>query len=79
MRKEYCFMKNNKVCPKCQSSNIVRFDGFHGAYGSGNYVQTSFSSYVIVHRYICCDCGFAEEWIDKEDIEKVANSKKAKR
>ena len=72
-------MKNNKVCPKCQSSNIVRFDGFHGAYGSGNYVQTSFSSYVIVHRYICCDCGFAEEWIDKEDIENVANSKKAKR
>ena len=29
-------MKNTKVCPKCQSTDIVRFDGNVGAYGSGN-------------------------------------------
>ena len=72
-------MKIKKVCPKCQSTNIVRIDGFRGAYGAGNYLQTSFTSSVIVHKYICCHCGFVEEWIDKEDIEKVANSKRAKR
>jgi ribosomal protein S27AE len=72
-------MKNKKICPKCQSSSIVRVDGFRGVYGSGNYIMTSFSSAVIVNRYICCSCGYTEEWIDEEDIETVLKSSKAKR
>lgn len=74
-------MKNSKICPKCNSSNIVRINGSSGAYGSGNNVMlgsTIFSA-VNVNRYICCECGYAEEWIDKEELEKVANSKKAQR
>lgn len=74
-------MKDSKTCPKCRSANIVRIDGYTGAYGSGNNVmvgKTVFSS-VNVNRYICCTCGFTEEWIDKADIEKIVNSKKAKR
>ena len=42
-------MKNSRICPKCNSNNIVRIDGY------------------------------TEEWIDKEDIGKIVNSKKAKR
>ena len=74
-------MKNTKTCPKCHSVNIVRFDGFAGAYGSGNNIMTGISifSAVNVNRYICCNCGFTEEWIDKDDIEKVKNSRKSKR
>lgn len=74
-------MKNANVCPKCRSGNIVRIDGYAGAYGTGNNVMTgkSIFSAVNVNRYVCCDCGFTEEWIDKADLEKVANSKKAKR
>lgn len=74
-------MKNNKICPKCQSANIVRIDGYSGPYGTGNNVMTGMSifSAVNLNRYICCNCGFTEEWIDKGDIEKIANSKKAKR
>ena len=74
-------MKNSKVCPKCQSTNIIRIDGYAGANGAGNNVMIGMSifSAVKVNRYICCNCGFTEEWIDKEDIEKIANSKKAKR
>ena len=74
-------MKNTRVCSKCQSSNIVRIDGYSGAYGSGNNVMTGITVFsgVPVNRYICCDCGFTEEWIDKCDIEKIANSKKDKR
>ena len=74
-------MKNTKICPKCQSTNIIRIDGYSGAYGSGNNVMTgrTIFSAINVNRYICCSCGFTEEWIDKEDIDKVANSKKAKR
>ena len=74
-------MKNTKMCPKCQSTNIIRIDGYSGAYGSGNNVMTGSTifSAVNVNRYICCSCGFTEEWIDKEDIEKIATSKKVKR
>ena len=58
-----------------------RIDGYSGAYGSGNNVMTgrTIFSAINVNRYICCSCGFIEEWIDKEDIDKVENSKKAKR
>ena len=71
-------MKDTKMCPKCKSIRVVRIDGYHGAYGSGNYVETSFFSSVKVNRYICCNCGFTEEWIDKEDIQKIVNSKKVR-
>ena len=26
---------------------------------------------VLVHRYVCCACGYSEEWIDKEDIPRL--------
>ena len=73
-------MKTTKTYPKCESSNISRIDGYSGAYGSGNNVMTGSTifSAVNVNRYICCNCGFTEEQIDKEDIEKISNSKKAK-
>lgn len=74
-------MKNTRTCPKCSSSDILRFDGYTGAYGSGNNMMTGNTvfSTVNVNRYVCCECGYTEEWIDKEDIEKVKKSKKAKR
>ena len=74
-------MKNTNVCPKCQGTDIVRFDGYTGAYGTGNNVMTGKTvfSTVNVNRYICCQCGYTEEWIDKEDIEKITSSKRAKR
>lgn len=73
-------MKNVGKCPKCGEADIVRIDGSTGIYGVGNNIAlggTIFST-VNVNRYICCACGFTEEWIDKEDIEKVKKSKKAK-
>ncbi|MBQ9117353.1 MAG: hypothetical protein IJY04_10040, partial [Clostridia bacterium] len=61
-------------------ANIVRIDGYAGAYGPGNNVMvgSSIFSAVKVNRYICCTCGFTEEWIDTEELEKVEKSKKAK-
>ena len=63
-------MKHSKICPKCGSHEILRIKGQNGAYGAGNNIpagMTIFSS-VLVHRYLCCQCGYSEEWIDKEDI-----------
>lgn len=74
-------MKMTNQCPKCSGTNIVRIDGYTGAYGAGNNVMVGMTiiSAVNVNRYICCDCGFTEEWIDKSDLETVKKSKKAKR
>ncbi len=66
-------MKNKRICPKCNSSDILLVPGKAGAYGSGNNIQTGMTifSAVLVHRYVCCSCGYSEEWIDKEDIQKL--------
>ena len=63
-------MKISSKCPKCDGKKIIRIDGYSGPYGSGNNIKvglTIFSS-VNVNRYICCECGYSEEWIDPEDI-----------
>ena len=74
-------MKITKTCPKCHSDDIVRIDGYTGPYGSGNNIMTGITVFsgVDVNRYICCSCGYTEEWIDNEDIKKIKNSRKAKR
>lgn len=73
-------MKNNKQCPKCNSSDIKRVKGSSRGYGAGNNIITGATifSAVNVNRYICCNCGFCEEWIDKEDIPKIKNSSNPK-
>ncbi|VYU30152.1 hypothetical protein [Clostridium tertium] len=66
-------MKNNKVCPKCSSNKILRIEGTTGVYGVGNNIPAGFlKGTVNVSRYLCCNCGFIEEWVeDKSDIEKL--------
>ena len=67
-------MRNTKPCPKCNSTDILKIPGLAGGYGSGNNIPTGMSifSAVKVTRYLCCECGYSEEWIDnKEDIEKL--------
>lgn len=80
-KEEETVMKNTKICSKCGSNDIVRMDGHVGPGGAGNNVilgKTVFSA-INVNRYICCNCGFVEEWIDKRDIEELKKSKKIKR
>lgn len=66
-------VKQRHVCPKCGSSDILRIPGSVGAYGVGNNIQVGFSNFsaVPVQRYLCCGCGYSEEWIDREDIPKL--------
>ncbi|MCI8917355.1 MAG: hypothetical protein HFH29_01035 [Eubacterium sp.] len=72
-------MKNSKKCPKCSSLDIIIVDGYTGAYGSGNNIITGYSIFsgVGIDRYICCSCGFTEEWIAVDQIEKIRKSKKS--
>lgn len=66
-------MKNTGLCPKCGSKDLLLVPGKAGAYGSGNNIMTGYSifSAVLVNRYVCCTCGFTEEWVDLEDIPKL--------
>lgn len=66
-------MKTTGRCPKCSGTDILRMPGKAGAYGSGNNIITGMTvfSAVPVHRYVCCSCGFSEEWIDQNDLQKL--------
>ena len=70
-------MKIRNTCPKCNSSDIKRVEGSIRGYGAGNNILTGLTIFnaVKVNRYICMNCGFTEEWIDKEDLEKIKNCK----
>ena len=66
-------MKTTGSCPKCSGTDILRVPGKAGAYGSGNNIITGMTVFlaVPVHRYVCCSCGFSEEWIDQNDLQKL--------
>ena len=66
-------MKRTHICPKCGGTDILRIEGKAGAYGTGNNIMTGMTifSAVLVHRYLCCNCGYSEEWIDQKDIPKL--------
>lgn len=61
-------MKNTHTCPKCKGTDIVRVGGGHEPHDNRIQVGWSIFSSVPVHRYVCCDCGFSEEWIDQEGL-----------
>ncbi len=66
-------MKNTNSCPKCQSRDIMIIPGRVASNGVGNAIQTGITvlSVALVNRYVCCSCGYSEEWIKKEDIAKL--------
>jgi len=76
-------MKNTKTCPKCGGNNIVliKNDGRPDATKGNNLMcgSTTLTNMILVERYICCDCGYTEEWVDKRDIETLLKSKKIKK
>lgn len=64
-------MKMTKICPKCQNTDILLIEGTVGAYGIGNNIPASAFRYAKVNRYLCTRCGYSEEWINREDIERL--------
>lgn len=72
-------MNNKKICPKCGSDDIIRFDGSTDNLYSSIMPGTTIFSAVPFDRFVCCNCGFIEHWVRKGDIEKLRKSKKAKK
>jgi len=69
-----------KLCALISIVLTVLFDGYSDPNGHGNCLMTGATifSAVGVNRYICCHCGYTEEWIDREELKKIKSSKKAK-
>lgn len=62
-------MKNSKCCPKCNSNNVVRVPDNPNRHASGNNIYTSTITLIKkipVIRYVCCDCGYVENWVEKQ-------------
>lgn len=60
-------MKHTNCCPKCGSHSIVRVPDHPGRYASGNNIYTSTVTLlgkIPVIRYVCCDCGYVENWVE---------------
>ena len=67
-------MKISQLCSKCHSSDIVRIPGTNQGHGFGNNIKTGITVFnaILVTRYLCCNCGFIEEWVDNpQDIVKI--------
>ena len=65
-----CCEENIKSCPKCGSTDIVRIPDNPNRHASGNNIYTS--TYTLfgkipVIRYVCCSCGYAENWVENEE------------
>ena len=60
-------MKNTGCCPKCHSRNIVRVPDNAHRYLAHSIAITKVVTVerVPVARYVCCDCGYVESWVEK--------------
>lgn len=61
-------MKNSKCCSKCNSKNIARVPDDAHRYLSNSIFITTYSwvKRIPVARYVCCDCGYVENWVETQ-------------
>lgn len=66
--KEGLKMKNMGCCPKCHSRNIVRVPDNAHRYLAHSIAITKVVTVerVPVARYVCCDCGYVESWVENQ-------------
>ena len=73
-------MKNSCECPKCCSRHIVSIP-FNMFSGDANKITLAGGFKVVaIIRYVCVECGFTEEWVQKEkDLDYLAKKFKPTR
>jgi len=67
-------MKTTNICTKCNSVDVVIVKGEKTNYARGNVIFTGSTilSAAMVNKYVCCNCGFIEEWVDNsQDLQKI--------
>ncbi len=65
-------MKDFKICPKCNFTDILRIPARMPASSTENIITVGWMNAVKVTRFVCATCGFTEEWIESlEEVEKL--------
>ena len=74
-------MKNTGVCPKCNSTNIVVPDSMGAAQGNIGLIHIPLGIFkqARISHYICCGCGFIEQWVKDENDLKAIETKHYKK
>ena len=62
-------MKNAHLCPKCNSGDIARVPDTTHRYLANSICVTKFAwvKRIPVARYVCCQCGYVENWVEKSE------------
>jgi len=68
-------MKYSRRCPKCGSTDLVYIPGGSKVYSA---IFTGDLGAVPIQKYLCCNCGFIEFWLDKEEYIKTVKEKYGK-
>lgn len=68
-------MKNGSPCPKCGCRRVVRVPDNPRRHASGSNIYTTSATLlgkIPVIRYVCCDCGYVENWVEtRRELEKI--------
>lgn len=66
-------MKLNNTCVKCHSSNLRKVSGNFPLSDKNNMLKITAFKNIYITSYVCVECGFMEEWIEKPaDLEYLA-------
>ncbi len=59
-------MRNTHRCPKCGGTEIITVEpGLYNSFPVGFVTQAK------LERWVCCTCGFSEEWVEQDKLDKV--------
>lgn len=67
-------MKNARRCPKCGCADIIRVpDNAHRYLANSICItKAAWVKRVPVARYVCCQCGYVEHWVEaQQDLEQL--------
>jgi hypothetical protein len=68
-------MKETKICPKCQHTEIYTNAGMSKS-GERGYIPISSWSKLFFDVYLCVACGYVEEYISDEDLKNEKSMEK---
>ena len=62
-------MRNTGCCPKCGGTDLLAVEpGLYNSFPIGFFTNAK------IQRYVCRGCGYTEEWIAEESMERLRPS-----
>ena len=66
-------MRETKCCTKCEFKSLIFISSKVLIHGTGNNIMVNVTLSIVarLHRYVCENCGYTEEWIEADDIKEL--------